>query len=152
MTVGRSVSEKSYRMTWRFEWMPRREKFSEKPFRALSSRNRMWEGVVSEEEDAPKQRGFWDGVDFHLGAIEQLTKERERERNTKKHQQYQYQYKDKWRYICIKMHEHVICNIKSIIGSAQSKPTSTHHCNKVNTHLKCMTHFYNADVMQCMMF
>ena len=33
-----------------------------------------------EEEDAPKQRGFWDGVDLRLGAMMQLTKERERER------------------------------------------------------------------------
>ena len=44
--------------------------------------------MVSEEEDAPERRGFWDGVDFHLGAIEQLTKERERESvgQTEKHQ------------------------------------------------------------------
>ena len=32
------------------------------------------------EEDAPKRRGFRDEADFHLGAIEQLTRERERER------------------------------------------------------------------------
>ena len=37
-----------------------------------------------EEVDAPERRGFWDGVDFHLGAMEQLTKERGRERNTQK--------------------------------------------------------------------
>ena len=40
--------------------------------------------MVSEEEDAPERRGFWDGVDFHLGAIEQLMKETGRERNTQK--------------------------------------------------------------------
>ena len=51
------------------------------------------------------------------------------------------------------MHEHVTCKPKKkIMGSAQSKPTRTHQCNKVNTHLKCMKHCYNADVMQCMMF
>ena len=49
------------------------------------------------------------------------------------------------------MLEHVICNIKSIMGSAQPKPTNTHHCNKVNTHLKCMKQCYNANVMQRMM-
>ena len=40
--------------------MPRQEKFSEKSFRALSSRNRILEGVGSEEEevDAPEWRGF----------------------------------------------------------------------------------------------
>ena len=50
--------------------MPRLQKFSEKSFRAFSSRNQIKEGVGSEEEDAPKRRGFWDGVDLRLGAIE----------------------------------------------------------------------------------
>ena len=44
------------------------------------------------------------------------------------------------------------CKYKFIMGSAQSKPTSTHHSNKVNTYLKCMKHCYNAHVMQCMKF
>ena len=48
------------------------------------------------------------------------------------------------------MHEHVTCKLKNIMGLAQFKPTSTHHCNKVNAHLKCMKHCYNANVMQCM--
>ena len=57
---------------------------------AFSSRNRTWEGVEL-EEDAPEQRGFWDGVDFRLDAIEQLT-----ERNTEKSTNTdQYQNKDK---------------------------------------------------------
>ena len=71
--------------------MPRREKFSEKSLRALSSWNRMCDGaglVGGEEENASERRGFRDGVDFFLGAIEQLTKERKREREgqTEKHQ------------------------------------------------------------------
>ena len=37
MTVGRSVSEKSDKMTWRSEWTPCLEKFSEKSFWACSS-------------------------------------------------------------------------------------------------------------------
>ena len=37
-----------------------------------------------EEEDALERRGFKDGVDFRLGAIKKLTKERERERNKQK--------------------------------------------------------------------
>ena len=57
--------------------MPRLEKFSEKSLWALSSRNRIEEGVGSEEEDALERRGFWDGVDLRLGAIKQLTQERE---------------------------------------------------------------------------
>ena len=56
MIVGRLVSEKFDRTTWRSESMPRREKFTEKSFQALSSRNRTGEGVelVREEEDAPE--------------------------------------------------------------------------------------------------
>ena len=53
----------------------------------------MEEGVGSEEEvDVPEQRGFWDGTNFCLGAITQLTKkkEREKERQVEKHQHNQY--------------------------------------------------------------
>ena len=68
--------------------MSHHEKFSEKALRALSSQNLTWEGVESaggEEKDAPKRRGFRDGMDFRLGAIEQLTeRKRERERKTRK--------------------------------------------------------------------
>ena len=63
--------------------MPSREKFFEKSLRALSSQNRAWDGVEldgEETEDASKRRRFQDAVNFHLGAIEQLTRERERER------------------------------------------------------------------------
>ena len=69
--------------------MPHREKFSEKSLRTLSSQNLTWDGVGSEGEegeDAPEQRGFQDGVDFRLGAIEQLTeRKKERERQAEKH-------------------------------------------------------------------
>ena len=53
--------------------MPHLEKFSKKSVLAFSSRNRIEEGVGLEEVDAPKQRGFREGVDLHLGAITQLT-------------------------------------------------------------------------------
>ena len=94
----------------------------------------------SKEVECPKQRGFWDGVDFRLSAMTQLTerrKERRRKRQSEK-SQYSSVYKsiENVKNVCMKMHEHVICNSKSIIGSAQSKPTSTHVCNKVNTHLR----------------
>ena len=64
--------------------MPRVQKFSEKSFWVISSRNRIEEGVGLEEEvDIPEQRGFWDRMDFHLGAMTQLTKRRrEGERET----------------------------------------------------------------------
>ena len=53
--------------------MPRLEKFSEKSCRVLSSQNRTCEGVGSQEVDAPKRRGFRDGVDLRLGGMTQLT-------------------------------------------------------------------------------
>ena len=68
--------------------MPYHEKFSKKSLWALSSWNPTWDVVESaegEEEDAPEQRGFQDGMDLCLGAIKQLTKrEREREREMQK--------------------------------------------------------------------
>ena len=65
------------------------EKFSEKSFRASSSRNRIEEGVGSDEDDAPERRGFRDGVDLHLNAIDMTNvngKERERKRQSEKSQ------------------------------------------------------------------
>ena len=82
MTVGRSVSAKSTKMTRRSKWTPYREKFSEKSFQASSSRNRIWEGVGSEEDDAPEWIGFWDGVDLRFGAID-ATNVNKRERGKK---------------------------------------------------------------------
>ena len=82
LTMGMLELEKSNRMTWRSEWMPRHEKFSKKSLQALSSWNQTWDGVGStkgEEEDAPEQKGF-------LGVIEQLTKEKERKGQTEKYQ------------------------------------------------------------------
>ena len=70
MTVGKSVSVKTARMTWRSKWMPRREKFFEKAFQASSSWNWIDEGVGSDKVDASKRRGFQDEVDLHLGAID----------------------------------------------------------------------------------
>ena len=69
MIVHRLVSEKSNKMTQRSEWTPRREKFSEKAFQASSSQNRTEEGVGSEDEDAPKRKGFQDGADLRFGAM-----------------------------------------------------------------------------------
>ena len=65
--------------------MPRLQKFSKKSFQALSSRNRIEEGVGLEEEDAPERRGFQDGMDLRLDAIKQTNarkKEKEGERET----------------------------------------------------------------------
>ena len=60
--------------------MPHLEKLFGKSLRAFSSRNRTEEEVGLEEEEALERRGFYDGVDLHLGAMKQLMQERERER------------------------------------------------------------------------
>ena len=133
MIVGRSVLEKSDKMTWCFEWTPRLENFLKKSDLAFSSWNRTWEGVGSEEVDALKRREFRDEVDFCLGAMTQLTerrKEGERKKSKKAPTQSIYQNIKNWRYVCMKMHEYVICNSKDIMDSAQSNPISTQHCNK----------------------
>ena len=85
MTMGRSVLAKSAKMTQRSEWTPRQENFSEKSFRASSSWNRIWEGVRSEEDDAPKWRGFRDEANLCLGAID-MTNVNKRERGKKERQ------------------------------------------------------------------
>ena len=75
----------------------------------------MWDGVGSEreeEEDAPEWRGFQDEVDFLLGAIKQLT-EREREApNTINIKMIEKGGTYAWR-----VHEHVTCNVKNVMGS-----------------------------------
>ena len=129
MTVGRSVSEKSDKMTQRSEWTPRPKKFSEKSFEASSSRNRIWEWIVLEEDDALERRGFWDEVDLHFGAID-TTNVNRRERGKKETIRKAPNNSNiasilKKEYVCMGMHEHVICKINCIMGSAQSKHTST---------------------------
>ena len=80
MIVGRSVSAKSAKMTRHSKWTPRREKFSEKSFRASSSLNRIWERVGSKEYDAPERRGLWDGADLRLSVIDTTNVNRKRGR------------------------------------------------------------------------
>ena len=53
--------------------MRRLEKFFEESCWVLSLWNRIKEGVRLEEVDASERRGFWDGVDLHLGDMTQLT-------------------------------------------------------------------------------
>ena len=83
MIEGRSVSAKSASMTWRSEWTPRLEKFSENALKASSSQNRIWEGEGSEDEEASERRWFQAGVDLHLGAIDMTNVNRRRGRERK---------------------------------------------------------------------
>ena len=154
MTEGRSVSAKFDRMTWRSEWMPRLEKFSENALKGSSSQNWIWKGEGSEDKESLKRRGSRAGVDLRLGAINttNVNRRRGRERkdnhkSPKQHQIYQVYWKEStyaW-----KMHEYVTCKTNCIIGSAQSKPIST---QTGSTHLNAWQYYYNANVMQCMRF
>ena len=127
MTMGRVVSEKSNRITRRFEWTPRLEKFSEKSWRAFSSRNRTWRGVGS-EEDALEQRGFWDKADLCLSAMCRLS-----ERETPSHQVLKY--KEERGNVCMK--NAWTCDMKKKFASwVQPNPNlSTHNFQHINTHL-----------------
>ena len=153
MTEGRSVSAKSVKMTWRYEWMPRLEKFSENALKASSSRNQIWDKVGSDEEEAPKRRGFRAGVDLRLGAIDMTNvnnREGEKERQLEKSQTFSNISNIlKRSTYAWEMHEHMTCKRNCIMGSAQSKPIST---QPYSTHLNAWQDHYNANVMQCMRF
>ena len=110
--------------------MPRLEKFSKNALKTSSSRNQTLEGEGSVEEEAPERKRFRAGVDLHLSAIDTTNVNRFRGRKRKEQseksqaiQKYQI-YEKESKYVW-EMHEHVTCKIKSIMGSAQSNPTST---------------------------
>ena len=133
--------------------MPRLKKFSENALRASSSQNRIVEGEGSEDEEAPERRGFRDGVDLRLGAIDMTNvnnREGEKERQTEKSQTFSNISNIlKRSTYAWEMHEHVTCKKNFIMGLAQSKPTST---QPYSTHLNAWQDHYNANVMQCMRF
>ena len=64
--------------------MPRLGEFSENALKASSSRNQTLEGEQSEDEEAPKRRGFRVKVDLRLGAIDTTNVYRKRGRERKK--------------------------------------------------------------------
>ena len=134
-TSGRSVSEKSNKMTRHSEWTPYREKFSEKSFRASSSQNRMWEGVGSKEDDALERKGFWDRADLHLGVIDKtnINKKKGRERKTIRKAPKQFKYN---KYIEKEVHMHGECMnmwyAKEIASWAQPNPILPAH-NQMHT-------------------
>ena len=109
MTVGRSVSAKSASMTWRSEWTPRLEKFSENALKASSSQNQRKRGAELEDKEVPKWRGFQAGVDLRLGARDatNVNKKRGKERkkdNQKSPKQFKYN-----NYIEKRVHMHGKC-------------------------------------------
>ena len=73
--------------------MPRLEKFSKNALKASSSRNRIWDSVGSEDEEAPEWKGFQAGVDLRLSAIDTTNvngkKGRERKDNQKSPKKFQ---------------------------------------------------------------
>ena len=105
-------------------------------------------GRIRRRSRCPKTKMVLGRSGLSFRCHDATNRERERER-IRKAPITIYQNIKNWRYVYMKMHEHVTCKFKCIMGSTQSKPTSTQHSNKVNTHLKCMKHCYNANVMQC---
>ena len=110
--------------------MPRLGKFSENALKASSSRNRTLEGEGSVDEEAPERRGFRAGVDLRLGAIDTTNvnrnRGRKREEQSEKSQAIQiYQIYGKESMYAWEIYKHVTCKTKSIMGLAQSNPTST---------------------------
>ena len=77
--------------------------------------------------DALERRGFWYEVDLRFGAIDTLMLTREREGGGGKKETLRKvpNSSNIHKYIECKKHEHVMCKVKSIIGSTQSKPTRT---------------------------
>ena len=70
-------------MTRHSEWTPHWETFFEKSFQASSSRNRIKEGVGSEDEvEALKHKGLWDRADLRFGTID-MTNVNKRENGKK---------------------------------------------------------------------
>ena len=66
----------------------------------------------------------------------QLTYEGEKERKRgRQSEKYQTTIISKYIELKVRMHKHVTCTYKFIMGLAQSKPISTQHCNKYSTHL-----------------
>ena len=153
MTSGRSVSAKSAKMTRRFEWTPRREKFSKKTFRASSSWNRIWEGVGSEDEDnALECKWFWDGADLRLGAIDttNVNRKRWREKEIIRKVPKQFKY-NKYTEKIVRMHGKCMnmWQAKEIASWAQHNPILPTHnqFNIYNTHLNAWKYSYNECVM-----
>ena len=92
-------------------------------------------------------------MDLHLGVIDTTNvnnREGEKERQSKKSQTFSNISNIlKRSTYAWEMHEHVTCKSNYIMGSAQSKPTST---QSYSTHLNAWQDHYNANAMQCMKF
>ena len=153
MTMGRSVLAKSAKMTWRFEWTPRLEKFFENALWALSSWNRREREAKSEDEEASEWKRFRAGVDLRLGVIDTTNvnrkRGREKERIKKVPKQFTIERICEKKYICM---ENVwTCDMQKKLHHGLS-PIQTYHHTTICTHLNAWKYCYNAYVMQCMKF
>ena len=139
MTSGRSMSTKSARMTWRSEWMPRLEKFSENALWASSSRNRREIGAESKDDEAPEWRRFRAKVNLHLGVIDMtnVSRRREREKETvrKAPKQFKYSKYIEMEYVC--MGNAWTCDMQSKLHHGLSPIQFYQHTINC-TYLKCM--------------
>ena len=146
MTRGRGVSEKTDRITWRSRWMPHFWKFSRKSCWAFPSWNRTWRRGVGRSEEDPKPRGFQARVDLRLGAMCSLSERKRKWQNTITKEYKERKERVFMHEICMNMWR---AKNNYIMGSTQSKPTSTQFSTFKNTS-ECMKHCENANGMQCM--
>ena len=139
MTMGRSVSVKSAKMTWRSKWTPRLEKLSENALWALSSRNYREKGAKSKDEEALEWRGFRAGVDLRLGAIDttNVNRKRGREKETirKVPKQFTIVRICEKKYIC--MENAWTCDMQKKLHHELSPIQTYQHTNNLHTP-KCM--------------
>ena len=129
MTVGRSVSVKFARMTWRSEWTPHLV-LRECLMGIIITKPKRGRGEESEDEEAPKWRGFRAGVDLRLGAIDTTTvnKKRGRKRKTIRKVPSYFRYN---KYIEKRVRMHGKCmnmwHAKQIASWAQPNPNLSAH-------------------------
>ena len=132
MTEGRSMSAKSDKMTWHSEWMPRLEKFSENALKASSSRNRIWDKVGSDDEEALERRGFRVGVDLCFGAIDMtnVNRKRGRERNTIRKVPSNFKYNKYIEKEYVSMGNAWTCDMQKKLRHGLSPIQTYHHTNR----------------------
>ena len=72
----------------------------------------------------------WSGFSFRRHKATNRKKEREKETPRKAPTQINIKVKINEGTYAWKMHEHMTCKLKNIMGSAQSEPTNTYYCKK----------------------
>ena len=138
MTVGRSVSVKFARMTWRSEWTPHLV-LRECLMGIIITKPKRGRGEESEDEEAPKWRGFRAGVDLRLGVIDttNVNKKRGRERKTIRKVPRNFKYNKYIEKEYVYMGNAWTCDMQKKLYHGLSPIQTYQHTNRLHTS-KCM--------------